>query len=368
MNDLTIQPSLFGLHHTNKDFTKQDTWGKNQFPNCFPAALACYMGYKGLHPIYLKLSSELKIEHTLVAVENLFGLPPLSPTLHFSFETEYSPYQPLALNNIPRIDLVTFDIATIPRQCLRALEIKLTALPDSTTYNLKEDKYGCEIVIRPDSIIYLALSIASVFANQQEKLRQILSPFCSNIMDWQDPGEIKNLINKMIDALNRICLDRLDQQSFFLMQPIWKTEGKTSILSGHCLDIFVWSDLALTRLFIDTATQHKGFTISRQERTVVWITKMLYDFAMNGHFDGQTVVDTLTYNTKNDKAFAISGAITHQYMTCDVLTVPRIRRDEIRHIILGNGQNFLSPERRLDAAIIATPGLFESLPVENIDL
>ena len=37
------------------------------------------------------------------------------------------------------------------------------------------------------------------------------------------------------------------------MQPIWKTEGKSAKLHDNCLDIFMWSNLAFTRLFIDAA-------------------------------------------------------------------------------------------------------------------
>ncbi len=37
---------------------------------------------------------------------------------------------------------------------------------------------------------------------------------------------------------------------------------------------------------------------------------------------------------------------------------PRIRRAEISRIILGGGERYLSPERRLDAMIVNSPGLF----------
>ena len=37
---------------------------------------------------------------------------------------------------------------------------------------------------------------------------------------------------------------------------------------------------------------------------------------------------------------------------------PRIRRAEISRIILGGGERYLSPERRLDAMIVNSPNLF----------
>jgi len=45
-------------------------------------------------------------------------------------------------------------------------------------------------------------------------------------------------------------------------------------------------------------------------------------------------------------------------MSCSELTKPRIETREIKKIILGGGQNFLSPERRFDAIIYNSPKLF----------
>jgi HindVP restriction endonuclease len=42
-----------------------------------------------------------------------------------------------------------------------------------------------------------------------------------------------------------------------------------------------------------------------------------------------------------------------------LLTIPRVNKNAIKEIILGGGQSYLSPERRLDAAILNTPGLFD---------
>lgn len=46
-------------------------------------------------------------------------------------------------------------------------------------------------------------------------------------------------------------------------------------------------------------------------------------------------------------------------MTCNRLTNSTICKDEIKNIILGGGQLLLSPERRFDAIVSNTPGLFE---------
>ncbi|BAZ05751.1 type II restriction enzyme [Calothrix sp. NIES-3974] len=85
---------------------------------------------------------------------------------------------------------------------------------------------------------------------------------------------------------------------------------------------------------------------------------MIYDFSISGSFNHRRIIDTLSYNTKNDKAFAVSGRVTHAYMKSEILKQPRIKKDEIRRIILGGAQNLLSPERRFDAIIYNSSDLF----------
>jgi HindVP restriction endonuclease len=70
------------------------------------------------------------------------------------------------------------------------------------------------------------------------------------------------------------------------------------------------------------------------------------------------IIDMLSYNTKNDKAFASAGNVTNKYMACPRLIKPIIKKTEIKDIILGGGQNLLSPERRFDAILFNSPGLF----------
>jgi type II restriction enzyme len=47
-------------------------------------------------------------------------------------------------------------------------------------------------------------------------------------------------------------------------------------------------------------------------------------------------------------------------MACERLQTPTITKYEIQNIILGNGQDLLSPERRFDAILFNSPELFKS--------
>jgi hypothetical protein len=108
------------------------------------------MASKGLQPVYLTLDANAQIKHEKIDVSSIFGLAPFASNLYFSFETDFTPYRTIVTGN-PRTDLVTLD-KTTSNTCLRCLEVKLTALPDNSTYKFPETQYGCEIVVRPTTI------------------------------------------------------------------------------------------------------------------------------------------------------------------------------------------------------------------------
>jgi HindVP restriction endonuclease len=351
------KPSLFGINYSNRDFTDRDSWGKNQFNSSFPAALSAYLAHKNLENVYIKLNENLETFHDFIGTENLYGLPPTSENLFYSFESQFLPFQKFLIGNIPRVDLVTQNIND--GASLKGLEIKLTALPDNSTHHLTEENYGCEIVVRPDTIVYLACSLFSFFENRREELQTIIGTDFEEINDWTEPSLIIPHLGKMIRVIDEISLTMFGFQSPLVMQPTWKTKGKTPTLAENCLDVFVWSDLAFIRLFAKLAKfEIRENRITRQLRTLIWLLKMLYDFGKNAQINHARIIDSLSYNTKNDKAFALGGRVTHQFMKGETLRNPRITKDEIKHIILGGGQNLLSPERRFDAIIFNSPDLF----------
>ncbi|MFN4145233.1 MAG: HindVP family restriction endonuclease [Runella sp.] len=355
------ETGLYGIRYSNRDFTQAESWGKNQFNSSFPVGLANFMASKNLEYVYLYLDENLKVKHSTISDKEIYSSKANAEDLFFSFESPYTPYQQLVLGKLPRVDLVTQSRST--GNCLRPLEVKLTALPDQSTCSLNEAYYGCEMVVRPDTIVYLACSIAANFKADTQSLTSLIGSRFDEIRDWTDGVSVWPFITEMVASIDRIAFSLLDKQEPLLMQPIWKTQGKSPILADNCLDVFVWSNLAFTRLFVDVVRGEisEGVNkITRQIRTIIWLLKMLDDFAKHGQINHHKIIDALSFNTKNDKAFAISGRITHKLMTCKELTKPRIEKKDIKNIILGGGQHLLSPERRFDAIIYNSPELFVS--------
>ncbi len=351
-------PALFGLNpsNTNKDFRQAAAWGKNSFNNCFPISLLCYMQSQNIAPVYLTLDENTEVVPKKIDVNSIFGHVYDSENIYFAFEYTYGQNQRFVKGSLPRIDLVVMDSANSKNPWLRALEIKLTALPDNSTCNLSEEQYGCELVVRPNTIIHLTLEIVSRYAEHQNELLEVLNPIFQNNFDWQAEDRILERIPYIIQTIKSLLLTKMDEQIPLVIQPIWKTVGKSSRLHGNCLDVFVWSTFAFAKLLLDAVEQGRSKGFSRAKRAVLWIVKMLSDFAVNGKVDPQTV--SVGFTRQTDKAFALSGRKTHPYMFCPELVNPRIKKTEIKNIILGQGEKLLSPERRFDAILANSPDLF----------
>jgi type II restriction enzyme len=346
-------PRLFGLENSNRDFKNKDSWGKNQFNSSFPVALCCYLYSNTINANYLKVENNSFI-CSEIEITKAFGIEPNSEDAYYAFESTHAPFQQYVVGTLPRTDLVVQRKST--GQCLAGIEVKLTALPDNTTCELSENEYGSEIVIRPDTIVYLACSIIKGLGDN-------LSGVLDNkivIREWTEAEQVLPHIARIVESIRKISIALEFCQSPFLLQPVWKTHGKSPQLSDQCLDVFFWSDAGFTNFITEIASSDtEANRITRQTRTVIWLYKMLVDTIINRKFNPHQIIDSLSYNTKNDKAFSSTGRTTNKFMKCNRLKRPIVRKDEIKKIILGGGQNLLSPERRFDAIVYNSPELFE---------
>lgn len=348
-------PALFGQKYSSRDYSKERYWGKNQFNSSFPASLVAYMHSLKIAPVYLKTNKQNDLVKTYILADQLFGIDPLSDSAYYNFEAGFSPYEKFYTGAREKIDLVMLNRQT--NQSLVGLEIKLTALPDNTTKNLSEDAYGCEIVMRAPTISFLACSICAAYEKKKDQLANLIRGV-GKVAHWEDADEVAVHYQEIEDALMRVSKDMSAQQVPLIVQPVWKTLGSKLKLADDCLDVFVWSNLSILQMCVRSKSKDHN-PVNRFHRTMVWVYKMLFDYVAYGVFDPVTIIKNHSYGNANDKAFALSGSVSHGFLKSPELTHPRIPKSAIRHIILGGGQNLLSPERRFDAAIVASPELFQ---------
>lgn len=352
-------PGLFGQTNNNssRDYTNPYCWGKNQFNSSFPVSLLAYMAYKGIAPVYLCMDKDNHIVHKTITAANLLGIEPLASNAFYNYEAGFSGYEKFYVGDREKIDLVMMDAESNAN--LKGLEIKLTALPDNTTKFFSEDKYSCEIVVRPPTICFLACSICACYATtkQRQRLHSLLNTV-PQINHWEEAEEVLPHYDRILASVLAVASDLQCQQVPLMMQPVWKTEGGKMKLADDCLDIFVWSNLAVIQMCCKTDTRI-GNTISRFMRTIIWIYRMLFDYSVYGQFNYVRIIKLHSYAFANDKAFALSGTGSYPLLHCQELTHPRIAKSEIKNIILGGGQDFLSPERRFDAVLVNSPDIFD---------
>lgn len=353
-----VMPGLFGQKYSSRDYRYEDAWGKNQFNSSFPASLVAYMGSKELEPVYICTDKKNRVVHKYIDANTLLGVDPLGEDAYYNYEAEFYPYeQYYSAAKKEKIDLVMINRST--QLAVSGLEVKLTTLPDNTTRELPEEDYGSEIVVRSPTILFLACSICACYAEKrgQNRLHSLLNTIGMEIKNWSEIRHVLPHYNAIRKAILDVSADMSGKQVPLIIQPIWKTDKRLKDFADDCLDVFVWSNLAVVQMCLRESAPEND--ISRNQRTIIWLYKMLWDFTQFGKFNYTEIVNDLGYNYKTDKAFAISGKLTSPLMKCKELTKPRISKYEIKNIILGDGQKLLSPERRFDAFIVSHPELFQ---------
>lgn len=352
-----MEPGLFGQKHSSRDYTKAKSWGKNMFNSSFPASLVAYMYSKNIRPVYICTNKANDVVHSYIDGKSLFGIDPLSDDAFYNYEAGFSPYEKFYSGEREKIDLVMMNNTT--NQVYRGLEVKLTAVPDNTTRTKEESEWGSEIVMRPPTICFLACSICTNYntLEKKEHLRNMLKKV-PQINHWEEINEVASHYSEILSSILEVSSDMCDVQQPLILQPIWKTEGNKMRLREDCLDVFVWSNLAVIQMSAKGETVQTG-TINRFQRTIIWLYKMLLDYVTYEKFDYKRIIRLQSYNLANDKAFSMPGNKSHDFLKSPELRSPRISKYEIKNIILGGGQNLLSPERRFDAVLVNSPDLFD---------
>lgn len=351
-----VEPSLYGIKHSNRNFKDKASWGKNQFNSSFPVSLCCYMRDKGHTAIYVSVTKGVPGVSEM-SFDDVFGTSLPNAQLKFLFESPYDPYREYVEDAMEKIDVVITEAES--GKYLMPLEIKLTTLPDNGTASLPESEYGSEIVVRSATMRYVALGMASrLNAKQIEEVRKIFHPVCVDIQDWENVFEMRQRRESIFKALDAFLIKYENLQRPLVMQPVWKTKGKSPELADNCLDVFVWSDFALARL-MHTSCKETSNEISRPQRAALRLVRFLYEFSKAGKVYQYPIYDEMLFGNQGDKEFAYRGAQTHRFMKCDRLTKPIVTKREIKEIVLGGGQKYLSPERRFDAILFFSTDLFE---------
>lgn len=343
---------LFGIEHSNR--LPDNHWGKNCFNSSFPAATASYMLEHGIPAIYIKLeerNGRLVVVASEIPIQDVFNCGDChADQLYFSFESVFEPYQEYSFDAVDGIDLVIKDLAG---HFLSPLEVKLTVLPDSTTYMKSEDKWGSEIVVRAATTSYCALGMYDAVKSNSREVRAIFEEACSSIQMWDNDFEMTHKIPSLCSAINSFQKQYYTRQKPLVMQTLWKTQGKSPMLADNAFDVVIWSDYAFSRLFIDSSSEAAA-TMSRPMRASARLARCLWELSKSGKIRVVDIYRQMAFGNQTDKEFSIPGNKWKQYVSSPRTERPILPKDVVTSIIQDGYIEKLSPERRFDQTLYFT--------------
>lgn len=369
MSDGISRASLFGLNDNNSSRKGAHLWGKNQFNSTFPAALCLKMLDDGVKPVYVTVKKgkegiKFFAEDTRLTMSDVIDDPFAA---YYEFEAPFSPYNDYIREkgSLEKTDLVVHrqdkDGKKLP---IRALEVKLTVVPDSSTVKRSESDWAPEMVVRPVSSAYAVLSVYARLLKQRkpelkEEVKKALAIGYQRIdgNNWESIAEISKEAGYLVKALRKAVMLTSKIQSPFMVHPIWKTKGASYNLAKNCFDVFVWSDVAvmalpLTKLEGNIKKSNAKKEVSRSMRDVARNVRALYELCTMGNMSYDSIYRGMGLGNQSDKSFALSGQNTKDLMQHPRLEKPHYTRSVINEIILGGGEEHLRPERRFDAALV----------------
>ena len=365
---------LYGFKKNNSSHALEELWSKNVFNSTFPVSLALYMRDHGLNAKYIRLRGDLQTEVCEISIDELFKIHGLDPKdVYYDFESKCETYEQFVPQDKPltdkeKIDLVVRRKST--RLPLSALEIKLTVVPDKATVARPIEEQGAELVCRPVTTKYCALSIFSKLnPDEREAVSNLLGPAYTSINDWNNPDNMddaQRYLEQLKSAFDTFEQQYYDRQLPLIMQPIWKTEGQSAeIKKDNAFDIFVWSNFAYTRLFLERnfIENKKGKReLTRMARCMIRVAGYLYEAGRvrANRADINGIFAKYTATKQSDKDMSAPAATTIPFMTRNAtpnencLVTPRLPRSVVLDIIKYGGHRKLQPERRLDQSIYFT--------------
>lgn len=343
---------LFGIEHSNRN--DNNHWSKNCFNSSFPTATANYMLENHIPAIYINLIEEeghLKVVADEIYIEDVFRCGDLQPQdLFFAFESVYEPYQEYSFDQIDGIDLV---VKTLDGTFLSPLEVKLTVMPDNTTYRKPESQWGSEIVIRSATTSYCALGMFDAVNDESIAVREMFEEACSDIQSWDNDFEMTHKVANLCRSIDSFQSTYYLHQRPILMQVLWKTQGKTHLLADQAFDIVIWSDYAFSRLFID-ASYDVSQSMSRPMRATARLAKCLWELSKSGKIRVKDIYRQMAFGKQTDKEFSIPGNKWRNYVNSPRIERPILSKEVVNEIIVPGYMENLSPERRLDQTLFFT--------------
>lgn len=337
-------PKFYGLGSCN--LQPHEQWDRENFPRTFSVALCNYLGDSG------EGVNLVSYRHGACKVENLpvcrvYGTGKSPSELSFDFDSVFEPHLELA-SGVPESDLVIRNGTGSP---IGRLDMQASVIPDASTKGLPPELSGPEVTFRTRNLKNLALSMAFSLMCERERALDILDDIQHVTGDWGDWGQVSNATDDILRVLDRLESELSDRQSPCMLQSVWRSEEDGPLLADDAMDVFVWTDYALSRLFLDSTRRSSDGSPTRPIRCAVRLYRVLEGILSGGHPDLDMLMLETQYGIQGNRELMVNGKATNRYMACDRLTRPAVGSNEMPMLASKGFESMIVPERRLDSSV-----------------
>lgn len=338
-------PTFYGLGSCN--LQPHEQWARENFPRTFSVALCNYLGDtgKGVNLVSYDCSGTCRVE--VVPLESIYGTKNRSSELFFDFDSLYEPHLELA-SGVPESDLVIRGERSLP---IGRLDMQASVIPDASTKGLLMELSGPEITFRVRNLKNLALSMASSLLKERKKALDFLDSVKDIPDDWSDWEKVSPVTDDIIETLDALGSSLSGCQSPFMLQSVWRSEEDGPLLAEDAMDVFVWSNFALSRLFLDSTRRSSDGSCTRPVRCAVRLYRILQETLSGGHPDLDLIMLETQYGIQGNREMMVNGKTTNRYMACDRLTKPAVSAQEMPMLASKGFESMIVPERRLDSSV-----------------
>lgn len=337
-------PMFHGIVNTN--MSMEGLWSRELFPKSFTVALCNRMRDSGTDVNYI-VADRGQCKVVPLSVDSLYGTRTASEDLVFDFDSVCVPHLDLA-SGIPESDLMIHEPDS---GMLRRLDMQASVIPDASTKGLAAELMGPEMTVRTPTLKNLALSMSESLADVGDGALSILRNAIPERMDWSDLDSVLSYAEDMVYSLNRLQDVYHDRQRPFMLQSVWKSEEGGPFMAKDALDVFVWSDHALSRLFLDSTRRSSDGSVTRPMRCAVRLYRMMLGILEGSHPDLDRIVAETQYGMSGNREFMVNGKASNRYMACGRLAKPSVTAEEVATLASKGFEAMIVPERRLDMSV-----------------
>lgn len=337
---------FYGIRNSN--LRSGELFSREMFPRSLTIALANYMGDRRIPLNYISADRSGGCRISGMEAQEMYGRSPQEMVdARFDFGSCFEPWQEL-VKGVPEQEFVLRDCRGAPVCCL---DLKTSVVPDASTKDLPPDFQGPEMTLKTESLEGIALSIAQSLSGRSERALEILVDGIPEDVDWSDWDRVSGCVNTVICNLDLLESEFSDLQRPRMLQAVWRTETDGPFMTDNAMDAFVWSDFALTRLFLDGNRQFSDRRATRPLRSAVRLHLMLVSILSGERPSLGAIVDETDYGLGGRKEFMVNGKATNRVMYCDRLVDPAVSALDSTFLLSSGSERMIMPERSLEMSM-----------------